>query len=111
MKIYQLHRYSGEWEDFCDDIYGSYLRKEKAEEEKNKAEAKEKELDNKGRKCMYCPFFGEDTSELDELLSENPNYCSEMKLKKSDYGIDCENYYSRYCEDVTFKIIEVEVEE
>ena len=36
MKIYQLHEYSGEYEDFSDRIIGSYLRKERAEEEKAK---------------------------------------------------------------------------
>ena len=35
MTIYQLHEYSGEWEDYRDRIIGSYLRKERAEEEKS----------------------------------------------------------------------------
>ena len=33
MKIYQLHKFGGEWEDSYDYIIGSYLRKERAEEE------------------------------------------------------------------------------
>ena len=52
MKIYQLHEYSGVWEDFHDYIRGSYLRKERAEKEKVKAEAEEKELAKKSKKLV-----------------------------------------------------------
>ena len=31
MKIYQVHKYSGEYEDYRDQIIGSYLRRERAE--------------------------------------------------------------------------------
>jgi Na+/melibiose symporter-like transporter len=41
MKIYQLHKYGGEWEDAYDYIIGTYWLKKRAEEEKSKAEAKE----------------------------------------------------------------------
>ena len=43
MKIYQLHERGGEWEDYYDYIRGSFLRKERAIEEKIKAEVKQKE--------------------------------------------------------------------
>lgn len=42
MIVYQLHKCGGEWEDSFDYIIGSYLRKERAEEEKIKAETEEK---------------------------------------------------------------------
>ena len=35
MKIYQLHKYGGELEDYRNYIIGSYLHKERAEEEWN----------------------------------------------------------------------------
>lgn len=35
-KIYQIHKMSGEYEDYCDVIVGSYLHKEKAERELEK---------------------------------------------------------------------------
>lgn len=110
MKIYQLHKYSGEWEDFCDRIIGSYLRKERAEEEKVKAEAREKALIEHGRKCSRCPFIEEPFDKLDILMSEYFDYCTKAKLKDSEYGMDCENYFSHW-DDCTFDIKEVEVEE
>lgn len=110
MKIYQLHKYSGEWEDFHDYIIGSYLKKERAEEEKKKAEAEEKELIERSHRCANCPFLEEDFKNLNDLLSEYPDYCTEAKLEDEDYGIDCENYYTHWDES-TFEILEVEVEE
>lgn len=35
-KIYQIHKMSGEYKDYCDVIVGSYLHKEKAERELEK---------------------------------------------------------------------------
>lgn len=111
MKIYQLHKYGGEWEDAYDYIVGSYLRKERAEEERVKAETKEKELAFRGKKCNNCPFIEQSFEDLDDLLSEYPNYCNESKLiDEGAWGMDCENYYSHRNES-TFKIKEVEVEE
>lgn len=111
MKIYQLHEYSGEYEDFRDYIRGSYLRKERAEEEKAKAEAEEKELVKKGEKCNNCPVLDAyPFASFDSLLNEHCDYCSEMKLEETDYGLNCDNYYHHWDES-TFDIKEVEVEE
>lgn len=117
MKIYQIHSYSGEWEDFRDYIIGSYLRKERAEEEMAKLEAKEKELIEHSKKCCHCPFLEASFISSEDLLSKHPDYCSDAKLKKVSYDeedmcyeIDCENYYIKW-DDATFKIKEVEVEE
>lgn len=110
MKIYQLHEYSGEWEDFCDDIIGSYLRKERAEEEKAKAEIRVKNAMEHSKKCMECPFLEEPFRELNDLMAEHSGYCSEMKLEECDYGMGCDNYFVIW-DEPTFKIIEVEVEE
>lgn len=113
MKIYQLHEYSGEWEDYRDRIIGSYLRKERAEEEKAKAEAREKELIEHSEKCSNCPYtedFEDGFVDVNVLISENPNYCNKAKLESGDYGISCENSYYHWNE-ATFQIEEVEVEE
>lgn len=111
MKIYQLHECSGEWEDYHDYIIGSYLRKERAEEEKAKRESKEKELIEQSGKCFNCPFAEEDNENLNSLLSEYPDYCTKANLEETEYGIiDCKNYYSHW-DDSIFKIEEVEVEE
>lgn len=111
MKIYQLHEYSGEWDDYRDRIIGSYLRKERAEEEKIKAEIKEKELQERADKCYYCPFLkAYPFASIDDLSSRNSDYCSERDLEETDYGLNCKNDFV-YWDDCTFDIKEVEVEE
>lgn len=106
MLIYQLHKYGGQWEDSFDYIIGSYLKKERAEEEKAKAEAKEKELVEQDKKCNDCSFLYDEFISNEDLLS----YCSKAKLTKDEYGTSCENYYTHWDES-NFEIIEVEVEE
>lgn len=111
MKIYQLHEFGGEWEDRYDIIIGSYLRKERAEEEKGKAEIKEEELIKHSKRCRACPFIEEESLlSLDKLKSLYPDYCEKMKLEESSYGIGCENFYMKWNESY-FEIKEVEVEE
>ena len=111
MKIYQLHEYSGSYDDFRDMIIGSYLKKERAEEEKTKMETKEKELIKNSKRCTRCPFLEEDFDNLDNLLLEYPDYCDNAKFEnEEDYGIDCKNYYTHW-DKSTFEIKEVEVEE
>ena len=113
MKIYQLHKYGGEWEDSFDFIIGSYLRRERAEEEKAKAEAEEKELREHFKRCFDCPYtedFEDGFVDVNVLVSENPNYCNKAKLESGDYGISCENSYYHW-DEATFEIEEVEVEE
>lgn len=112
MKIYQLHEYSGEWEDFRDRIIGSYLRKERAEEEKVKAEEKERLLLERGRKCNNCPFFSCENAfaDINDLIEKYSYYCQESKLEETDYGVDCQNYYQHW-DEATFEIVEVEIEE
>lgn len=106
MKIYQLHKYGGEWEDYRDRIIGSYLHKDRAEEEMAKAEAKENELREQSDKCSDCPYLHDAYLTNDELLS----YCSKAKLEKNEYDndMDCQNYTTHW-DDNYFKIKEVEV--
>lgn len=108
MIIYQLHKTGGQWEDYFDYIIGSYLRKERAEEEKIKAEVEEKELIEQGNKCNNCQLIGHHFASIDDLLVKYP--CSEAKLEETDYGIQCANYCSHW-DDASFRIEEVEVEE
>lgn len=111
MRIYQLHECGGEYEDYHDYIIGSYLRSERAEEEKVKVEAKEKMRMKHHKRCINCPFIELDTSvNIDELLIENPYYCEEARLKMEEYGVDCENYYLHW-DECSFYIEEIEVEE
>lgn len=114
MKIYQLHKYSGEYEDFSDKIIGSYLREERAIIEKNKAEQAEKLKVERGHRCVNCPFI--DCSSTDpeymikKLLREHPDYCPDVKLFADSSYIECENYHL-HLDEATFEIKTEEVEE
>ena len=108
MKIYQLHEYGGEWEDRYDHIIGSYLKKERAQEEKWKAQLKEKLLIEHSERCEDCPFIGESTYNFIE--NRYSDYCSKMDLEETECGYDCKNYYYKW-DKSSFKIVEVEVEE
>lgn len=110
MKIYQLHKYSGEYDFFNDIIIGSYLRKKKAEKEKFKAEEKEKELIRYSKKCANCPFLEYPFTNIEDLLKKHPDYCLKAKLEVGEYGINCENYYINW-DNAVYKIVEIEVEE
>ena len=111
MKIYQLHQVGGEFEDYYDFIIGSYLRKERAEEVKAEVEEKEKKLMVNAKKCNNCPFLKRNNiAEVEDMLPYYDDYCSEIKLEDSPWGIDCDNYYFKYDES-DYEIIEVEVEE
>ena len=112
MIIYQLHEMGGDPEYGYDDIIGSYLRKERAEEEKIKAEARARKVFERGKRCMYCPLLDSFEDNLEFTLAEFGGYCSDFKQQKScvPNRISCENYYvDFYCP--SFYIEEVEVEE
>ena len=114
MKIYQLHKYSGEYEDFSDRIIGSYLRKERAEEEKIKAENAEKLKIEHSRRCTNCPLIECSSTDpeymIKKLLKEHPDFCPDVKLYDISSYIECENYRLHF-DEATFEIKEVEVEE
>ena len=107
MIIYQLHEYSGQWEDFTDSIIGSYLHKEKAKRALIKACEEEKELREQSKKCNNCPLSNGEFSSCEQVKE----YCSKAKLQEYEDGdIDCDNFYLQW--DVSeFEIKEVEVEE
>ena len=114
MKIYQLHKYCGEGSNTSDKIIGSYMRKERAEEEKIKAENAEKLKLERSQKCEKCPFTNCSSTNPDymmkKLLREHPDYCSDVNLYIIASYIECENY-SVYPEEATFEVVEEEVEE
>lgn len=110
MTIYQIHRYSGQYEDFEDIIVGSYLKKERAEEEKAKLETDNEKKKEQSRKCINCPFIEEPFSKLKKLTKQYPEHCSITSFYERSGCIDCNNLNYWY-EDATFDIEEVEVEE
>ena len=111
MKIYQLHECGGEYEYCYNHIIGSYLKPERAEEEKLKAEAKEKMRMEHSKRCEHCPFIEYPAIDsISDLLAKYPDYCTEAKLTKDGCEIDCENFYIDF-DECSFYIKEVEVEE
>ena len=106
MIIYQLHKIGGQWEDAYDYIIGSYLKKERAEEEKIKAEQEEQELRNQSEKCNECPYLYDYFIGNEKLLE----YCPKAELKEYEDDINCKNYFQLWDES-NFRIKEVEVEE
>lgn len=116
MKIYQIHEYGGEWEDYYDRIVTSYLLKEKAIVEKERLEKREAEL----MKCSSCPlYYCPQDCKLDCLKEKEcreqavrltKKYCDDFKPYNDDDDkrIQCENRYFKYDES-SFRIEEVEV--
>ena len=112
MKIYQIHEYSGEYEDYQDCIVGSYLNKEKAIAKKEEFQHTEDERWIKTKNCSLCPINDSDTmaENFDIVVQICSEYCSSAKITDDCYGYNCENYYC-YWDKATYEIKEVEVEE
>ena len=110
MKIYQIHEYYGDWEDFRDYIRSSYLSKEKAIADKKQREEKEKQL----TRCNRCPLYDYDLEESLQIIKAK-EYCEDYELfDKNQHNPelyeegDCVNWNPKYDES-TFEIKEVEV--
>lgn len=112
MTIYQLHEYGGQWEDAFDYIISSYMRKERAEEEKLKAEEKEAKRTEQCKKCNNCPIGDEDlqADTLEYAKHTCRNYCSRAEIFEDKFGYDCEHYEVCW-EESRFRVEEIEVEE
>ena len=85
MKIFQIHRRGGEWEDYYDIIHSSYLKAEKALEEKIK-------LDNEleaWQKCNSC-CIGANLCAPD---------CKASKCSKEACIQFCADYAKKNCEN------------
>lgn len=110
MKIYQLHEYGGEYEDYFDYIVGSFMRRERAEEMKEKLETEAKQLRAKSDKCNQCPVYNEYYPTIEEYAEALRTYCDQAEIVEDYFYINCENYFSLW-EDYNYRIEEVEVEE
>lgn len=115
MKIYQIHRYGGEWDDRFDDVVGTYLDKGRAME---KMAALEKEDECKvehSHMCMDCPLWDEWSRYDDVVVQKAKEYCADFTKQggsDSEYkdGFGCINYVG-YEENAFYRIEEVEVNE
>ena len=110
MKIYQIHKYGGEWEDAYDDIVGSYLRKERAEAAMAEKHASDRRDQEYAEHCAMCPYWNcedEDNAELrDKILA----YCDHSDIHcDDDGGLICNASHLLY-DYSSLRIEEVEVE-
>ena len=111
MKIYQLHKYGGEWEDVYDHIIGSYLRKERAEELMADFKQRSKIREEESRHCMDCPVWEQLGDNIEQIAQKCADYCSRfVRDNQDDGGFECNNWQS-YWELPGYRIEEVEVEE
>lgn len=108
MKIYQIHKYEGMYEDFRDYIVASYLDYNKAIFEKERLIKEDTKLRAKSKKCAECPYIRGCLSKTKDLKNIHSDYCNEASLEATEYGIECNNYFS-YWDDATFEIVEVDV--
>ena len=106
MKIYQIHKYEGEYEDYTDTIVSSYLDYNKALSEKERLEQEELSLREQGRKCVKCPFIN--CLNTKRIVDKYTDYCEFPLLKKTKWGVGCNNYKPHW-DNATFEIVEVEV--
>ena len=112
MKIYQIHEYSGTYEDYRDYIVGSYLNEEKARARKEELEHIEAEKQVKSDHCSLCPILDTDViaDTFDMAVKRCSMYCRDAKITEDHFGYDCENYCCCW-DEATYEIEEVEVEE
>lgn len=116
MKIYQLHKYGGEWECAFDYIIGSYLHLERAEEALTQAQEEDLRLQAYGKHCLKCPYMNACEPGVDinyvELEDEMKQHCDHNHIVYDEYGmIDCENWKSPDLYTNYFRLEVVEVEE
>ena len=115
MIIYQLHETSGEYEDYMDRIVGSYMRRERAEEEKAKCEEERVYKNSRIRHCIRCPYAGSwyrENSDNRKLIDQMTKYCDHSEIFIDEDGaVLCRAYAGCLFNDGEFYVEEVEVEE
>lgn len=107
--IYQIHKKGGEYEDCFDYIVGSYLHKEKAEQELEKLNAALNEQYVYYQKCSNClAQFGCSESEIDKIKESCD--CFAMEDDESFIGF-CKNEVCSYDRNDWYEIEEVDVDD
>lgn len=110
MIIYQLHETSGEYEDYMDRIVGSYIRLERAKEEKMRYEKESAERILNFRHCMGCPYINEDL-ENEEMIKHMNTYCDHSKICCDENGEPLCANYTGWLDECNYYLITVEVME
>ena len=113
--IYQLHAMSGEYEDYCDRIVGSWFKREKAEKEKERLDKLEAEY----MKCQNCVLIYceddcdnncEECCKPKNRILKAKKYCDKFEPIEIDGSeiIHCKNK-AFHPDEITYRIEEVEV--
>lgn len=76
--------------------------------EKERLVKEDLDMRERSNKCAECPHISGYCSKTKDVKNIHSDYCNEASLEETEYGIECNNYYS-YWDDATFKIVEVEV--
>lgn len=105
MKIYQIHKSGGEWEDRCDIIVGTYLNFNKAKAEKERLQVEENKRVLQAQKCDKCPLYYTYENITDMMVENAKEYCQKYLSTESRC---CDNYEFEI-EESYFDIREVEV--
>lgn len=117
IKIYQLHQYIGEWDELSSCVVGSYLHKERAEEEKKIREEKVRKHIEQAELCENCPLLdvlsgGLSKSEIESTSEKCKKHCGLFEQVIDDGILDCKNWVSgSFFGFPSFVIEEIEVEE
>lgn len=100
MKVYQVHRSGGEWEDYYDYIVASYLHEENAIKKKEELEEKQNKEIEQSKKCDECYSYYEDIGFEhcdEECFMKALSYDGEIVCEKESFGycmyFDTENYF------------------
>ena len=108
--IYQIHEYSGEYEDYRDIIMGSYFKKSDAEAQMEILEQQEKDNEIQDEKCRNCPCYKLNFDK--EGIKKIRQYCNNFKMSNEKELKDryCVNKFCMWVFGTpTYEIVEVEV--
>jgi hypothetical protein len=109
MKIYQIHKSGGMYEDHYDYIVGSYANKERAETVMADLEQKSKTRYAEAFHCVGCPSWEQLEDNIEQIAQKCAEYCNRFcREDNDDGGFECSNWQSYY-EMPGYQIEEVEV--
>lgn len=111
--VYQIHKMSGECEDYLDTIIGSYLRKERAEEVIKTLRDEEDRRKARAIKCRECPVHDYNCDFRSVINEYCEDFEEERELDDGEEQTFCKNEYYLYSsyDAVYYEIQKVEVEE
>ena len=98
MKIYQITKFGGEWEDSYEYVEKTYLSKEKAEQELNRLNNRLDELKQHEERCDSCTvnygyYIKKEValSDMSKVLEECPFAELGMSIENDGIYLSCEN--------------------